>query len=444
MSEKMHAVFATEGYTDEGYVSVNNDDDIYVYDDSDFSSSDVVQSPLHQQCVSPQQDPPPPPEPRPLLFPKTWSLLYAVRSSCSNTYCLFYVAFFSLFLAQLSLASVGPMFAWLIARGLSPTTAVTWRCQAMVLVQFPFAMLEYYFLSPGARAAARRNVYPELKYTKAQYLLMSGFTWSLQLLLWVPALTYMSTTLAAIICSTTPLMLAIYLRLTGTSLSASELVGIVVAFAGMAVAIQPADSAGQEAEQERTWKEVAIGTFLCLGSAFAALVNNLSSKKIKQHVPLLMFGFVNTVVLSLVTLVWSILLDGATVTDLTEKSVFGWFHPNWFGTILAFAAGVALVTICGFNYAIQHVSLVVFATAGLFDPALTGLMSWTIGLEGVPGPFVWAGGAITLVGGGLVIYGENKRGKREAATHIDSLIEVEAVERRLNTGTQQLKSVVVL
>jgi len=63
----------------------------------------------------------------------------------------------------------------------------------------------------------------------------------------------------------------------------------------------------------------------------------------------------------------------------------------------------------GFNYAVQYISPLVFASCQLLDPAVTGVISWAAGLEGVPPASTWIGGVVVMLGVGTISAGERGR-----------------------------------
>jgi hypothetical protein len=73
-------------------------------------------------------------------------------------------------------------------------------------------------------------------------------------------------------------------------------------------------------------------------------------------------------------------------------------------TIFGFVVGV--VCVGGFNYAMQHIHPLVFSCVLLVDPAVTGVLAWLIGVEGIPDIFTMVGGTIVVAGVGLVTVGE--------------------------------------
>jgi hypothetical protein len=56
----------------------------------------------------------------------------------------------------------------------------------------------------------------------------------------------------------------------------------------------------------------------------------------------------------------------------------------------------------------------VFSAVTLVDPAITGIISWLVGIEGVPDVYTWSGGIVVIGGVLIVIFGENQRLKEEA------------------------------
>jgi hypothetical protein len=78
----------------------------------------------------------------------------------------------SLFLAQMGQALIGPMFKQLEMAHVRPSLALNWRMQCMLLIFTPLVIMEWLSLSHEKRVVARQNVYPHLKFTKKQYILV--------------------------------------------------------------------------------------------------------------------------------------------------------------------------------------------------------------------------------------------------------------------------------
>ena len=69
-----------------------------------------------------------------------------------------------------------------------------------------------------------------------------------------------------------------------------------------------------------------------------------------------------------------------------------------------------LISICasGFNFAIQYISNLVFSSVTLVDPAVTGLIAWIAGLEGIPDLYTMLVGGVVVGGVLLITMGESK------------------------------------
>jgi hypothetical protein len=57
----------------------------------------------------------------------------------------------------------------------------------------------------------------------------------------------------------------------------------------------------------------------------------------------------------------------------------------------------------------QHISPLTFCALVLLDPALTAILSWLFGVEGLPMWSAWVGGGIVMLGVGLITVGEQRR-----------------------------------
>jgi drug/metabolite transporter (DMT)-like permease len=57
----------------------------------------------------------------------------------------------------------------------------------------------------------------------------------------------------------------------------------------------------------------------------------------------------------------------------------------------------------------QYIAPLIFSALALVDPAVTAILSWMIGVEDLPSLFSWLGGAVVMMGVGLISYGEYAR-----------------------------------
>ena len=92
-----------------------------------------------------------------------------------------------------------------------------------------------------------------------------------------------------------------------------------------------------------------------------------------------------------------------------SNCVFGWISYEWWWKMLLFGLLIGLVCMTGFNYAIQHIPALVFSSATLVDPLVTGVLSYMAGLEAIPDVGTWLGGFVTIAGVAVISYGESRR-----------------------------------
>lgn len=154
---------------------------------------------------------------------------------------------------------------------------------------------------------------------------------------------------------------------------------------------------------------------------------------------------------AMIASVFAIILetDGSSrslaVFCIQENCIFGWLNYHWLPKILLFGLIVGVVCIAGFNYAMQYISPLVFSSVTLVDPAVTGVISWAAGLEGIPDVWTWLGGVVVMAGVGVVSLGEHRRLEHEQAQQeeaddaetegVDGDVELELVARFDLAGT---------
>jgi len=114
----------------------------------------------------------------------------------------------------------------------------------------------------------------------------------------------------------------------------------------------------------------------------------------------------------------------------SDNCLLGWSTSQWRGKMLLFGLWVGAVCITGFNYAMQYIPPLVFSSVTLVDPAVTAFISWTAGIEHLPGIFSWLGGAVVVAGVAIISYGERKRREEEEGESAGEKAESKKVERR--------------
>jgi len=326
------------------------------------------------------------------------------------------VAWFCMMLAILSGSAVGPAFKLMAERNVPALLAASWRCQCMCFVLWPLAILEVKFFG-GKDTTVRSSMSwmwtwsasPGMDYPVVAYTLLAGLGWTGNLLCWVSGLMFTTTVRASIFTSVHPVLLIMYLGMWKKSrLSRFECLGTLVAFGGLLLAALDVTDGGSNREYEME----AFGDCLCFVGAVSEVVVIVTRSHTGKFVPLMQYTAFTTSIVALCGSLICGVFVGVPV-DFSEFGLFGWLRLEWIGKMFIFAFVVGVLCVAGFNYAMRFISPLVFSSVLLIDPAVTGLLSWSIGIEGIPTMFTVLGGAIVMAGVGLIVIGEHSRRKEE-------------------------------
>jgi hypothetical protein len=105
---------------------------------------------------------------------------------------------------------------------------------------------------------------------------------------------------------------------------------------------------------------------------------------------------------------------------LQTNCVFGWASERWVRAMLLFGLTIGVVCFAGFNYAVQHISPIIFSSVALVDPAVTGIISYVAGLEGMPDLMTVLGGLVVVGGVAVISTGERQRVKEDELTAMNA------------------------
>ena len=283
-----------------------------------------------------------------------------------------------LFGAIMSGSAIGPMFKFMEQKHIAPSLAAAWRCQCMIVFLIPLAMVES--LKSPAEWMAKKH---DLPYTVYVHIIIASLAWGGNLLCWVYSLKFISTVTSSLIANTHPLMLVVYLHYSGSLVSRLEWIGVIVTMLGIVLSSSTSYFHKQaDLESELSIRDELTGAVLCLLSAACEVVVLVNRQVTKKYVPLMQYSASTSVGVTLICIFASICTEGTKLIGICDKCVFGWVSTDWILTIMLFGLVIGVVCIAGFNYAVQYVSPLVFASILLVDPAVTGIISWVAGLEG--------------------------------------------------------------
>eukprot|EP01039_Chlorochromonas_danica_P003713 gene3713-4062_t len=333
--------------------------------------------------------------------------------SCTQTV----VGWSCMVLAVIASASVGPVFKHMMAEGIPALQAASWRNQTMVLSLLPFALFEAW--SKKSNQVDWFGYKPDLPFPVIVHVLVSGLSWSANLLFWIVGLQYVTTFKASVISSSHPVLLVIALRCSGHNISLAEWLGVTISFGGMFLSeYRPSSSHAELVEETTPFHLQLFGYSLCLLAAAGEVVTILNRIKTRKYVPLLQYTTFTSFVVALCATILAVCLEGSKFLEDGEicygpLCLLGWMAPAWRAKMLLFGLWIGAVCITGFNYAMQYIPPLVFSSVTLVDPAVTAFISWIFGIESLPGIFSWFGGAVVVAGVVVIGYGERKR--QEAA-----------------------------
>ncbi len=105
----------------------------------------------------------------------------------------------------------------------------------------------------------------------------------------------------------------------------------------------------------------------------------------------------------------AVALEGASLWGVSDRSLLGWTGRDWRWLEVAFSFVIGVVSLTGFNYACRFIPALIYSSLQLVDPALCALLTWLSGIERAPSVLTCVGGAIVIVGVGLITVGGHKR-----------------------------------
>eukprot|EP00455_Lapot_gusevi_P027654 TRINITY_DN2935_c0_g2_i2.p1 TRINITY_DN2935_c0_g2~~TRINITY_DN2935_c0_g2_i2.p1 ORF type:complete len:244 (-),score=31.10 TRINITY_DN2935_c0_g2_i2:65-796(-) len=226
-------------------------------------------------------------------------------------------------------------------------------------------------------------------------------------MIWIVALRLTTTVRASLFTSTYPLIMVFWMRLRGIKVSAGETVGVLCSLAGLGVCmLDGIDGSSTDGETSLSF----LGDAMCFLSAFFFTFNIAFGSTVRQTVPLFTYNFIVSMVLMLEAGAFSLIVESDTSFGTGRRGVFGWTdHDMIVVAFLVMGLFVSALGLTAFNFGVKYMNPVIFSTIQLADPAITGWISWTAGLEGLPGKYTMIGGLIVTVGILFVIIFEHRR-----------------------------------
>jgi drug/metabolite transporter (DMT)-like permease len=252
-----------------------------------------------------------------------------------------------------------------------------WRCLAGAAVLAPFA--------PRGLDAER------LSHGDLARLAASGVFLAVHFALWNASLGLTTVAAATTLVSCAPLFVGLGSIFLGEPPAPRAWAGIVLATAG-AVVIGVGDAAGFGGGSR-----ALLGDVLAFAGALAMAAYLLLGRVARQRLP------VSTYAASVYGVAAAALLPACL---LTGASLSGYPAASWLA-LAGVVAGPQLLGHTVFNGLLASVSASVVAVVLLLEPVVATLLAWWLFGE-VPGPALWAGGAMVLAGVWLATTGPRR------------------------------------
>lgn len=330
------------------------------------------------------------------------------------------IAYLMLVVSNVVFAAVGPTFLILMDRAkVGPMTAAAWRNQLMFVMVAPCAFIEWYRTPPHVRAKWFVPTVPVRwpRHYVARHTIGSALGWLMNLILFIPALNFTTTVRASLIGNTHPFLLTLLYLILRKPLGKWSVFGMLLCGVGLVLSEMPA-IVGQQ-DESKSGIDLLTGDLLCLGAAAADAVYFFLCSGARQSVPVYTFTFLTLIICTC----------GLTVASIAEQgfdNLFGYFYLDAmsFAYFAIFAFAIGVVGLAASNYTLGKLDSLLVSSAALCNPAVTGIISYCAGLEGVPGVYTIVGGFVVVAGLGVMSIGENR--KRQVVAPVDADVVVTA------------------
>ena len=300
-----------------------------------------------------------------------------------------------LLVGTLATSAVGPSFLVLSLQGVQPLVAVVWRASCSLVLLAPMLAVELIRTpSKDMRAWAR---WPALWSVFA-----AGVSWSVSLCLWVVALQFTTAVRASLFTALSPLAIICKLYFSGEPVSRGELGGVAVSTLGTFVCVL-ASSAEREAQgATQTVGVMLLGDAMCLLSACFTAADYIYSARARQSVPLVTFTFMSTALVAASCAVMAVIFEGATLgadgNGGAKAALTGWLSDDFRSFVIFMSLFIGVFGILGYNISLKYIAPLLLSIVGLTEPALTGVITWAVGMEALPTTGTWMGGSLVLAG----------------------------------------------
>lgn len=226
-------------------------------------------------------------------------------------------------------------------------------------------------------------------------------SWGVSLSLWVLALQYTTTVRASLFTALSPLVIIAYEYSTGGKVRRMELYGVGVAMFGAALCVLVSMEEGSD-DAQKTASGMAFGDLLCFISSVFTSADFVYTARARQVMPLVTFTTLCTTIVTIVCAWFSVMFEHASL-GIATTGLLGWMQPEFAAYVLTLSLIIGVFGVLGYNIALKHISPLILSIVGLTEPVMTGVISWAVGLEGIPALSTWVGGSFVLLGTSIAV-----------------------------------------
>ncbi len=301
-------------------------------------------------------------------------------------------AWLTLGAAVIAVSSAGAVFQ--LIDDVPPLLRASWRLQVTCLVLLPGFIYQFRRMNIEDKSSFERLGERQVVLS----LIASGVCLWIHFGSWVWSLDHTSLTHSLLFVTAHPLVIVVGLIALGRPIGGKQTLGAIVGFVGAAITLLGFTNEGDV---------TLIGDLAAFIGAVAIVGYLLVGRTLRSWVPLFVYAFPVTLVAALLLGMSSVVLEGASFTELPSKtSLLGWSDLVWLPAVAYLAIGPGLVGHTGINSVLKWLPPIVISVAVLFEPLIGSLLGWYLGTADVPGVYTWLGGPFLIAGVILVTLGQ--------------------------------------
>jgi drug/metabolite transporter (DMT)-like permease len=207
------------------------------------------------------------------------------------------------------------------------------------------------------------------------YLFTIGFLWAGSLYLYVLSLEYTTAVRATLFSNTQPVLLLLYYRyVKKVKHSTGEILGVFVAFAGIAMAMLE--------RRQRSTSDALIGDLMNLVVACIMSSNIVLAGRVRKTVPIFMYTVVTVSVQTIFLMIITLAAENSEIS-MARRGLFGWLDTKYTKSFMLVGFLGGYFGILGRNFAVARIHPVVISVFSLFGPIFTVWLVYIVGLEGL-------------------------------------------------------------